>query len=45
MNRIEGAAQEAGIKPNRMLDRMVDDWLKGTLPEREQGDDTPWYLK
>ena len=45
MDEIEAAAKKHGIQPNAMLDRMVDDWLKGTLPAKVPDDDTPWYMK
>jgi len=44
MDAIEVEAEKRGIPPNRMLDKIVDDWFKKVFPAPyvKKG---PWYME
>lgn len=44
MNAITAEAERRGIRPNAMLDKMVDDWFAGVYPAPHV-EDKPWYLE
>ncbi len=57
LNNIEVEAERRDLKPNKLLDQMVDRWLEGPCPHADGWDpkeepiqpppsgDVPWWLK
>ena len=45
MDAIEAEAEKRDISARAMLDKIVDDWFGGQIPEPKKKKKSPWYLE